>query len=231
MLEVGKEYSSAEFYRSAGITKRAWETRREDVLDHISTFYEFTITPSGRKIIYKIIRILKEPYEPLPKKRDSEKIREFYKQETHKIVEEDPWNTGANVARRIVAEDNKYSHAEATAANYVRPIIREDYYREDTQWMRCDYDLNCYVPLTKKQAEYLKECFNSRDLQEAYINSINTYAEMQSGYVTEEEAGNSLRQQVGKIFDTAMARFWAEYGFRPLRVSKLVEGQPLDFTA
>lgn len=229
MLELGKKYTTTEFYQAANISKRAWETRREDVLNHIGTFYEFTIIPSGRYIIYHITGILKEPYTNLPTKRDMEKIKAFYKEKTHNIVDNDPWNTGANVARRIVADDNKFNHAPATAANYVRPVIREDYHREETRWMRCNYILNRYEALTEEQEEYLKECFSKFSDKAILEHNINLYAEMRSGYLTPEEASEQMLSNVGCMFDKAMSQFMIKYDFRPIRVSKLVEGKALTF--
>lgn len=231
MLELNKEYNSGEFYKAAEIPRRAWETRKEDVLQHIRTFYNIISYRSGKCIIYKPIAILKEPYEPLPTKRNAEKMKAFYREQTHKIVDGDPWNTGSNVARRIVAENNKYEHAESTAAAHVRPIIKEDYYREDSQWMRCNYTLNRYESLTDTQVEYLKDCFSKAfSKEDKQMSAINAYADMKAGYISKEEAGEKALDSIGQIFDAAMARFYEKYGFRPLRVSKLVEGKPLDFT-
>jgi hypothetical protein len=61
----------------------------------------------------------------LPRKTALKEIKAFYSEKTDDLININPWNTGANIARQIIAKDNRYDHKEGTAANYVRPILKE----------------------------------------------------------------------------------------------------------
>lgn len=94
----------------------------------------------------------------MPKNVITEKVDKFYTKETHKIIEEQDWNTGSNVARKIIKKENRFNHTLDTAARYVRPILKRDYTKSlDVKWMRLDTKTDMYIELTEEQYEYLQQ--------------------------------------------------------------------------
>ena len=126
MLEL-KKYNLTELKQALGISKRMWEDRKEELLEYMYKFFDYEMSKEGRYTYFNIKEQYGE-YIPLPSKRDAKKISEYYYLETKKIVKEDPWNTGSNIARNIINRDeNIYNHKEATIAGYVCPIIKEKF--------------------------------------------------------------------------------------------------------
>ena len=88
----------------------------------------------------------------MPRKGKGKEIKEYYTDETDKIVERNPWNTGSNIAREIVSKKNKYNHAEGTAANYVRPILKNNYNISlEKEWRKPNYETFVYEVLTDEE--------------------------------------------------------------------------------
>lgn len=146
-----KKYNTEEFKTALKISKRAWDSRREEVLEYVGYYFDFEVVHEGSKNYY----VVKEQYDDwtgIPRKTNTKEMKEFYKEETHKIVDYQPWNTGSNVARRILERDNKYNHAFGTAANYVRPVLREDYLviKDEGKWMETDFAKGDYIEITEE---------------------------------------------------------------------------------
>ena len=97
MLEL-KKYSLTELKGALKISKRMWEERKEELLEYMNKFFNYEISYEGRYTYFNIKKQYDENI-PLPSKRDAQKISEYYYSETKKIVNEDPWNTGSNIAR------------------------------------------------------------------------------------------------------------------------------------
>lgn len=111
-------------------------------------YWEYQVKEEGRCNYYIIIKEYGE-LQPLPRKTRVKEIVEFYSTETEHIIQYKPRNTGANIAREIVDKNNKYHHAEGTAANYIRPVLKEDYKISDKkEWCYVDYDNHTYELLT-----------------------------------------------------------------------------------
>ena len=211
-----KKYSTEELKQVLKISKRAWETRKEEVIEYIGYYFDFEVNREGSSIYYHV----KEQYEDwvgIPRKSNSKEIKEFYKEETHKIVDYQPWNTGSNVARRILERRNKYNHAEKTAACYVRPVLKEDYMviKEEGKWMETDYYKNDYVEITEEQEKYLKDLFAQHK-----SNNFDIIADVEAGVINREEAGVQLYEKEKYSYDKVMALFKERYGFRPYKVPK-----------
>lgn len=208
-----KEYNLTELKTALKITKRQWEERKEELLDYLKLFFDYEITMNGRN--YRIL--IKEQYmeyEPLPKKSKVPEIKEFYAKEVDHILQYKKRNTGSNLAREIVACNNKQNHKEGTAANYIRPYLKENYTVSDKEWCRIDYDTFTYYKIDKKELEYLKEQFQK------YLSSdtvADTIADADAGYISKEEVYTTLKGNYNK----AIYEFSKRYGFKPYKAGEL----------
>lgn len=224
MLEL-KKYSLTELKGALKISKRMWEERKEELLEYMNKFFDYEISYEGRYTYFNIKKQYDE-YIPLPSKRDAQKISEYYYSETKKIVKEDPWNTGSNIARNIIARDeNIYNHKEATIAGYVRPIIKEKFisYPQESSWRRLGENHLAYVELTQEQKEFLFELFEENSYEGQKKAEIEKFAEYKSGYITEAELKEYLFAVAGKSYGELMNTFKAKFGFTPMLIKKLEE--------
>ena len=155
-------------------------------------------------------------YEPLPRKGKAKEINDFYEKETDRIVERNPWNTGSNIAREIVSTKNKYDHAEGTAANYVRPILKNNYNVSlEKEWRKPNYEMFMYEALSEEELNYLKEMFN-KYMGKKDADLANIIAAQEAGYCTKEEAFDTVKGW----YNGAMDAFVEKYGYRPIKVGK-----------
>lgn len=224
MIEC-KKYSLTELKDILKISKRAWETRKEEVLDYLKMFFNYEIEYKGRNT-YFIIKEQFNEYEPLPPKKDAEKISAYYKEETRKIIKEDPYNTGSNIARNIIArEENLYEHKEDTVANYIRPIIRKDFLppMAESSWRRLSANRLSYEPLTQEQLNFLYQLFEDNSLEGRKKKEIEMFAAYKEGYLSEEQLKTFLFNNVSQAYGSLMTKFKAKFGFRPMLIKKLEE--------
>ena len=217
MIEINKEYSSTEFKAILKIGRKAWETKREEILEYLYNFFDYEVITKGRGKYYIIKEIYGE-YEPMPRKKKSEEIKKYYSEETEKIVANEPWNTGSNIARNIIKnKKNKYEHSQGTIANYVRPIIKEEYDIVEKKWMRRE---EIYVNLTQEEEEYLQECFKTF-YERNGKTSAELCADLECGLITKIEFAKYLADQTFSQYTKAMDTFRMRFGFRPIKVRKL----------
>lgn len=210
-----KTYNLADLKKTLQISKRQWEERKEEVLQHMKFFFNYEITFKGRSYQFHITEQYCD-YVPLGKKKDVAEMTAFYEQETDHIIQYKPRNSGSNIAREIVYHNNKYNHAEGTVANYIRPYLKAAYYIDDKQWCEIDY-YNClYSPISEEQEKYLKKQFQK------YLSSADTadiIGEVEAGYIDKDDAYKKLK----KNYDSAMQAFYQEFGFRPYKAGLLKE--------
>lgn len=210
-----KKYTLNEFKKIYGITKYVWESRKEELLEYLNFFFDYEIVKEGFKT-YVIVKEQYKEYEPLPKKKDINKLKQHYNEQTDNIIKKDPWNTGANIARNIIAMDqNVYNHQEATIAKYVRPIIKDQYIQPGApkEWRRLSKDRLSYEPLTDEQLEFLTNLLDDNSGQKRKKREIEKMAEYNSGYITKEELKDFLYENLAKSYGTLMAQFKEKFGF------------------
>ena len=141
MIEVNKEYSTEEFKAALGISKRAWDTRREEILEYCEDFFRFDIKIRGRTKTYIVKEIYAE-FEPLPRKTKSAEKSRFYLAQASERIEEQPLNTSSNLGRIIFQQNNKYDVSETTITKTLRPLINLNYDKTNYQWCQLDRDTN-----------------------------------------------------------------------------------------
>lgn len=212
MIEC-KIYSLPELKSTLHISKRMWEERKEELLEYLKLFFDYELTLKGRGYSFNIKEQYAE-YEPLPRKSKTKEIQEFYNHEVDNILVYKPRNTGANLAREIIDKNNKYKHAEGTAANYIRPYLKTNFLVEDKAWCKIDYLHYSYDKISNEELNYLKSLFTK------YLSSNNVadiIAEQEAGYTSKEEAYDKLKG----YYNNAINDFKEKYGFRPYKAGEL----------
>lgn len=165
----------------------------------------------------------------MPRGNNAEEIKKYYYSQTKNEVKMEPWNTGSNIARKIVRSDskNRYGHAEGTIANYVRPIIKSHFVSSgsETQWMKLEKEEAKYLPLTGEQSEFLEYLFSHRvgDAEDLTSWSMQVMADIVAGYVDKEEAKEEWMSRVYKTYMQIMHEFREKFGFMPVKVRYLAE--------
>ena len=209
-------YRKTELLNLLQISDDTWRRRKEDILEYLKTFWNYTIIPSGRSFNIEI----KEEYaplEPLPRKTKVKEIQEFYQKETENVIKTNPWNTGTNVARTILKYSNPYEHKVDTGSRYVRPILKEDYHLStERKWCYLDIDRNLYIPISEEQEDCLKQIFK------LYLSDDKTaeiMAAQDAGYITKDEVFNVLMGG----YNDAMNKFIEIYGFRPIKIGEYMK--------
>ena len=219
-LELNKAYSGEELCKVLGISRRQWYEIRDDIEDYLSRFFEWHFDYQHKTICYVITEIL-APWEPVPRGVILQKIDKFYTRETHKIIEEQNWNTGSNVARKILKKDNRFNHSESTATRYVRPILNRDYTKSlDVKWMRLDNKTDTYIELTDEQYEYLQQLWNSSTTD---IKSKIPYLEYLEGHITKQEYCDQMLQKEESRWSTIFRKFKEKFGFTPVYTHQYLE--------
>lgn len=209
-----KIYNLTEFKQALKISKRQWEERKEELLEYLKIFFDYSITMAKRGYCIEIKQQLCE-YEPMPRKSKMPEMLAFYEQETDHIIQYKPRNTGSNIAREIAAHNNKYEHAEGTIANYIRPVLKRNYAIGEREWCEIDYEHFTYNPINEHQLNFLKEQFKK------YLSSddvADTIGDVEAGYITQDEAYKRLKSH----YNDAMDAFKNEYGFRPYKAGELM---------
>jgi len=100
----------------------------------------------------------------MQKRQETTKIKEEeYREATHKVIAEQPLNTGSNIARimcnNVLSPAFHYKHTEDTAARYVRCSLKEDFVKKMSRWCSIDYNTNEYIPLKNEEFDYLMQLF------------------------------------------------------------------------
>lgn len=223
MLET-KIYTTKELLNTLNISITSWKRRREEYLEWFKIFFDYDIMIQGEKRIFNIKEIFGD-YEPLPRKKKSIEVKEYYAQETSKIVKQEPTNTGANIARNIIATNNKYDHKEGTASVYVRNILKEGYQVDGKVWCYRTQDGLHYTPITDEQLKYLNECI-TKQFQDNAIQeyTVELYTDYEAGIITKQQFNEALGAMAGNAFLSAMDMFILRYNFRPMKVPTWIEG-------
>ena len=204
------------------ISDNSWRNRREDILEHMKLYFDYDIFTQKSFIYFRINEQLAE-YEPLARKGKTEQVVEYYTNETREIIKENPWNTGANIARNIIADNkNKYEHAEKTMARYVSNIIKERFLppNADSEWRRLSDNYLEYLPLKEEEQNYLYELISGNNVEDF----MNIYAEYQAGYISKSELASRLIDSVDKTYMSIMRKFKERFNFVPVKVKRLEEG-------
>lgn len=213
MYELNKPYPARfiaeELFK---ITPKTFSNSREKYLNHLSQYFDWYLTTKGNYVLEKEL----QPFETPKEKNAKEKKMEYYKERTNKIVTEEPYNSGSNVARNIQV-NNKYNQKDETVAQYVRQVLRTFYTSVDDRWSRPSEDHLHYIPLTAEELDYLKTLFKTKGNNEL---NFKYCAEYQAGNLSKQEFLELLGDNVLNDYNAIMNMFKDKFGFRPQKTKK-----------
>lgn len=211
------------------VTPNTFSKKRKEYLQHLSQYYLFE--EKGKKII--LLKQLK-PFETRMKKRqdNTRKKEEEYRQATHKVISEQPLNTGTNIARimcnNVLSPAYQYKHTEDTAARYIRYSLKEDFIKKMSRWCSIDYATNQYIPLEHEQLDYLMQLFrgqvdNSKQSKILSQEIMDIIADADAGNISKAEMKQKTVDTAWKLYNLRMEQFKKKFGFRPYKTPYWVE--------
>lgn len=115
-----------------------------------------------------------------------------------KTIEEDPRQTGSNIARIIIVNEEvqALNLKLSTVTIYTRANLKElvdqgIYLKEDYRWCYLDALANCYVLMSDDEVKKLRELFKEADAITSEAQEI-AMTERKEGNITREEANNII---------------------------------------
>lgn len=211
------------------VTPNTFSKNRKKYLQHLNEYYLFV--EQGKKIV--LLKELK-PFETrMQKRQDNTKIKEEkYREATHKVIAEQPLNTGSNIARimcnNVLSPAYQYKHTQDTAARYVRNSLKEDFVKKMSRWCSIDYSTNQYIPLESQQLDYLMQLFRGQvdNCKEGRILSqeiMDIIADADAGNISKAEMKEKTADTAWKLYNLRMEQFKKKFGFRPYKTPYWVD--------
>lgn len=163
----------------------------------------------------------------MPKQKGRKSTREQtsadYEIAVFNLLKEEPWNTGAGIARDITFGNEyigkTYHHQVRTAYNYIQPITKENYNITDKQW-RASVDghyEDMEVAEINEWKQLLNACFgNRKDISMEQDLAILR----ENGDISEEDYKNALAKLNDNKYQAALDMWKLKYGYRPIRVNR-----------
>lgn len=219
-------YSLKEFCELLNISSYVWKKRKEDLLEHLKDYFDYTIELGGYHNTEQIVTIKEvyDDYEPLPRKTQIKEKQQDYKTFTLDTIKQEPLNTTLNIARKAVEDKElkeKYHHAAYSAARYIRPIINSNkVLKGEKVWVRLDKEKNVYIPLQGEELTYIL------DLMKNFRQSFSEQAEeiitsMDTQDLEEISVPQYLTDILSCEYRDTLTAFEAVYGYRPFKVHHL----------
>lgn len=231
--------STEELYKRLGITKDYWKKNRKEILIELSNIYEYEVIYEGRKIIYKFNNKIGN-YLCSADKRDK-----AFEDAILEILQEQPLNTAANVARIIIKEWHEVTdlgYTEGTIYEYTRVRMRKWFgvsiedkgsfedmedmnmrkgYINKKVWCMADINDNVYEPMSQEQINEFIEIVKS-NLKLIEEKEISLLADFDAGLITKEEYKEAAGFIKFERYTVAKAEFSKKYGFYPIKVPEYV---------
>lgn len=229
-IQLNVLYSGPEIAQNLfHIKATTFRNKRKEYLEYLSQYYLFE--ERGKKII--LLKQLK-PFETRMKKRqdNTKKKEEEYREATHKVIAEQPLNTGSNIARimcnNVLSPAYQYKHTQDTAARYIRHSLKEDFVKKMSRWCSIDYAMNQYIPLESEQLDYLMKLFRGQvdNCKESKILSqeiMDIIADADAGNISKAEMKEKTVDTAWKLYNLRMEQFKKKFGFRPYKTPYWVE--------
>lgn len=222
MIEI-KKYKTKDLLSTLHISRATWDRRKSDYLEYFKFFFNYEILEEGR-IKYFDIKEQYQEWEPLPRKnlKNYEEMKAFYRQKTHEIVNECPYNSATGISRQILKEDNRYDHKVSYATQaFTRPIVKEDYTKDTQDYIWVKLVDEKYVPLTEEEQQIRKDTYAIAADENKTIEAIIDLFHNED--LTKEEIQDELYELGETTYKRAMSLFKMYTGYYPLKVPKLLE--------
>ena len=221
-MELNHQYTMKEVAEFNGVSYGVYRKRKQVYEEHMELFFDYTVEKKGRSYYYTFTN----------QKEEFILYRDFYSKARSKVlraqiqetIEQDPRQTGSNIARIIIVngEIQALGLALSTLTRYTRvelkKMLEKKYYiKEDYRWCILNRDTNTYELLPDDKVEELRSFFKI-ERNANLENEENILAQQQDGFLTKEEAA----LQVGNSRIDAMMRglkkFQDKYDTWPMKV-------------
>lgn len=212
MIEPGIYKLKEEFFVLNNIAINQWKSRKDDLLQWISNFFDYELL-NGKPLQIKIIEVYGE-YQPLPRKvpetNMKEKIEDYEKFTIAALGNEFKPNSKSKVAREAIDSFayKKYGHTSqrAVTERFVKPAF-DKYGETDNSHIWVWY--STYEELSEEDLATWRMIMESENISEmAASSAFYRYAQ-----------GENVDEEVG-YFTKARQRFKEIYGEAPILVSK-----------
>ena len=229
-LKEDEVYSTKDMQYFFGVSKDTWKKKKDELLFHLSSFFEYEIeydSKDYRKLNYHILKQLHE-YEPPQRK--SIKRDLTYENKIIETIQSNNLQTAKSVSRTIKTEPEigEYNHKDGTVYEYTRLNMRKMFGTKvgesgtkgcilEKIWCRVDKEANLYIPMTENEIKNFHSIFSQ--YRKANQEKIATYySDYKGGIITKEELNAAVGEVGISAFIDAQREFKATYNFRPLKV-------------
>ena len=210
MIEC-RSYGLDELKEILHISIRQWVERKDDVLEHLKIFFDYTISPVGRGYIVDIHKQYAE-YLPLPRRDLRENPITYYQNLIKEEIEIEPRNSPLNIAKLIEAKGlNKYNMPIESIAAFARPIITIN---EPSYWMKLDEQKLIYIPLSKEEQIQFDQIQKNSQMTERIF-------ELYQEKIPKKELIEQLFILSEEEYENIMIQCKEQMGFTPVNVSLL----------
>lgn len=239
MIELNQRYSTKALAEVLGISYGAFRNKKQEYEEHLAKFYIYTKIFKGNTVYYTFEKEM-YPFVPYREYKAMQKSSIIQKS-TKRAIEQNNRQTGSNVARIIVVDEEiqvlglKLSTLTVYVRDELKALVDEGYYvRDDYRWCYLDKAKNEYVLMSDEEVSILRGYFNLDDTREQEENILS--AEEQ-GSIKHEDAATAITVLRKANFIKGRQLFQQETGFWPIKVPVYVraeqfqqrENKPFDF--
>lgn len=223
-------YTTDEMISFFGVSKDIWKKKKEQLLFHFGSFYEYEVIYDKNDHRKKNYRIIKQLYEYEPPQKKSIKRDKIYESQIKEVIECDNIQTASNVSRIIKDTDEikELNHTEGTVYEYTRVRMRIMFGTKVGEsgtsgrivqkiWCRLDKDNNCYELLSDHQIQEFYKLFNEKK-EALNEEQLTLYCDYDNGLISKEELYERIGESGLSCYLEARKEFNKRYGFYPIKV-------------
>lgn len=223
-------YTTDEMIEFLGVSKDTWKKKKEQLLFHFGSFYEYEVIYDPKDHRKRNYKILKQLYEYEPPQKKSIKRDKIYESQIKDVVEYDSIQTAKNVSRIIKDTDEikELNHKDGTVYEYTRVRLRIMFGTKAGEsgtcgtitekiWCRLDKENNCYETLSDQEIEAFYKLFKE-EKEAAKEEQLTLYCDYENGLITREELNEQIGESGLSCYLSARNTFNAKYGFYPIKV-------------
>lgn len=227
MVKLNQRYSTKTLAEALDISYGTFRNRKQDYEEHLAKFYIYTKVFKGNAVYY-IFEKEMYPYVPYREYKAMQKNTVIQKS-TKRAIEQNNRQTGSNVARIIVVDEEiqvlglKLSTLTVYVRDELKTLVDEGYYvRDDYRWCYLDKAKNEYILMSDEEVSTLRGYFNLNDTREQEENILS--AEEQ-GSIKPEDAAAALTMLRKFNFIKGRQLFQQKTGFWPIKVPVYVRAE------
>lgn len=223
-------YTTKEMIAFFGVSQNTWKKKKEQLLFHFGSFYEYEVEYDKHDYRKQNYRIIKKLFDYEPPQKKSVKRDRTYENKIIDVIEYDNVQTAMNVSRLIKDDDEikEMNHKDGTIYEYTRVRMRNMFgtkagesgtrgYIIEKIWCRLDAENNCYIELPP---EYVNEFYDlfKEEKEAVKEEQLTLYSDYTNGLITRDELNEAIGESGYSCFLSARNAFYVKYGFYPIKV-------------